>query len=490
MKSPLNQFVVLARRWTWMIVLGVVICSGATFAVSKIVHPVYQASATIILNLGPSAQNYSSFTASVQAIPTYAQLLTSPSVLNPVVARHQGLTYQQLSAMITVKPQPNTLLIVLTVENGDPSLAAQLADEIGQSFAQFSNSQFSGTIQILPAQVPVDPIRPKVLTDTVIGALVGLGLAIALIIIFEWIDDRPTSSEEVQELLGIEVLTVIPHLSRKQRTNSIEEVPALTEGCRMLSASLNAAQMVKPFKLLMITSTLSGEGKSTIAVNLATFLAMEGKRVLLVDANLRNPALDQHFQLDKLEEPASAIMRTWTKFEGDLKGQQTDIANLHVLTAGALISDSTDLLQPPWADQFFEHLKKVPFDYIIFDTPPLLPVADTQILASYVQMAVLVVDASKTSRKELLRVKQILKRLRTTLLGAVLNKSRWPVPGEIRRYLKNTRPRRADIAMAMTMPQKAASLTSSPDTPSVNGAVDLDATVTLPRQSWPKDEKS
>jgi len=294
----------------------------------------------------------------------------------------------------------------------------------------------------------------------------------------------------VQELLGIEVLTVIPHLSRKQRTRSIEDVPALIEGCRMLSASLNAAQTVEPFKLLMITSTLSGEGKSTIAVNLATFLAMEGKRVLLVDANLRNPALDQHFQLDKLVEPASAFMRTWTKIEGDLNGQQTDVANLHVLTAGALISNSTDLLQPPWADRFFEHLKKVPFDYIIFDTPPLLPVADTQILASYVQMAVLVVDASKTSRKELLRVKQILRRLHTTLLGAVLNKSRWPVPGEIRRYLKNTRPRQADIAMAMTMPQKAASLTSSPDMPSVNGAVDPDATVTLPRQPWPRDEKS
>src|SRR3989442_1675863 len=83
------------------------------FGISKFDHPVYQASATFFLNVGE-------FPVSVQAVPTYAQLLTSPPVLDPVVERHAGLTLDQLRAMITVKPQPNTALIELDVENTNP----------------------------------------------------------------------------------------------------------------------------------------------------------------------------------------------------------------------------------------------------------------------------------------------------------------------------------------------------------------------------------
>src|SRR2546428_2882475 len=101
----------------------------------------------------------------------------------------------------------------------------QRANEISKSFAQCSNSQPPATIQILPAQEPRAPIRPKVLQDTGIGALVGLGLALAFIVIFEWIDDRLASPEEVQELLGMGVLAVIPHISRKQLTKQAEEIP-------------------------------------------------------------------------------------------------------------------------------------------------------------------------------------------------------------------------------------------------------------------------
>jgi polysaccharide biosynthesis transport protein len=490
MKNPLTHYIVLVKRWAWMVVLGVVICSGATFAVSKLIHPVYQASATLILNLGEAGLNYSNLQAGVQAIPTYAQLITSPVVLNPVVARHPGLTYQQLSAMITVKPQSNTLLIELDVENSDPRLAAQLANEVSQSFEQFSNTQLPGTIQILPAQVPLEPIRPKALVDTGIGALVGLGLALVLIIIFEWLDDRLASSEEVQELLGIEALTVIPHLPRRQRTKSVGEIPMLAEGCRILSASLNTAQREKPFKLVMITSALAGEGKSTIAVNLATFLAIEGKRVLLVDANLRNPALEQYFQLDKHPELASVLSGTWTEIEGSLNGQPTDVPNLRVLTAAALTYGSTHLLQSPWAHRLFEHFKPAPFEYIIFDTPPLLSLADAQILAAYAQVTVLVVDASKTPRKALLRVKQILKRLHSTTLGAVINKSRWTEFGEIRRYSNDVMPPPADIATALTRPHIASVMVRPPDTSAVNGSVDSDVTIILPRPHRARDEKS
>jgi polysaccharide biosynthesis transport protein len=184
MKNSLSYYILLVKRWTWLVILGIGICSGATFLISKFLPPLYQASSMIVVSINSSTSAYDNLNASVQAIPTYVDLLTNPEVLNPVVAQHQGLTLEELKSMMSVKPQANTQLIELDVENRDPVLAAQLANEIGRSFAQFANEQFPGTVQILPAQKPTDPVRPKPLLYTGIAAIVGLGLALALILMF------------------------------------------------------------------------------------------------------------------------------------------------------------------------------------------------------------------------------------------------------------------------------------------------------------------
>ena len=428
MQSPLSRYTMIARRWAWMVILGIVLCGGVTYVVSKLAHPSYQASSTLILNVCTAQSSaYDCTTAGLEALPTYAQLLTSPVVLDPVVARHQGLTLKQLMAMVTAKPQSNTLLMNVLVTNTDPNLAAQLANEVSQSFAQFSNTRLPGTVQIIPAQVPVDPIGLKPTYTAAIGALVGFGLALALIVIFEWIDDRLRNPEEAQDLLGTDVLTILPRAKQKQLIARPEEAPILAEGCRVLCANVNAAQAIKPFKLVMVTSALADEGKSTVAANLASYMALSGKRVLLVDANLRNPKLDTFFQLENHESLSQAFLRAWAKISIELDGQPTDISTLRVLTAGIAPSNPAELFQTPAAKRVFEHFQAASnFDYIIFDTPSLLPVADTQALAAYMQALILVVDASSTPRKALARVRQTVKRMHIPLLGVVINKNPWP----------------------------------------------------------------
>lgn len=397
---------------------------------SKLTPPVYEAAANLLVRSCPSASNGTSsaddcLNASTGAVPTYAQLLTNPVVLEPVVAQHPELTLKQLDSMISVKPQANTQLIELDVDAGNPQLAMQLANDISQSLAQFVNTQLPGTVQVLPAEQPIDPIKPRPLQYAAIGALVGLGLALSLIFLFEWNDDRLANPEEVQELLNMEILMFMPKLSRFQGKKQAKEIPVLAEKYRILCANLNAVQAAKPFKLAMITSTLAGEGKSNIAANLASFLAMTGKHVLLVDANLHHPALDQHFRLDNHQGLSNILLDTWAQMEVDLDGQATSIPTLRVLTVGTASSHSAELLQAPLTSQLFEDFKKAPFDYVIFDTSALLPVADTQILAAYMQATVFVVDASKTSRKALLRARRVLDKTHTTVLGVVINKSQW-----------------------------------------------------------------
>ena len=451
MQNPLSRYMTIAKRWMWLLLLGVVICGGATYVVSKIIRPTYQASTTLILTVGTGPSAYDTTTATLEALPTYASLLSTPIVLNPVISQHPGLTIQQLEGMMTVKPQSNTQLIELDVENTNPVLAAQLANEISQSFAQYANTQLSGTIKVLPAQTPITPVKPKPSLDAAIGALVGLGLAIALIIIFEWLDGRLASSEEVEEKLGLETLTIIPQLSRSERNKSIEEIPALAERCRTLSSSLNSKQAMKPFKFVMVTSALPGEGKSTIAANLAYFLAITGKRVLLVDANLRQPSLDQHFQLDAHPGFADALLESWANLDIKIDGQPTEIPTLFVLTGGSVHANAADMLSSSISKQLFRNLAEAPYDYIIFDTPPVLPVADAQILAGLIETAILIVDASKTPLKLLLRAKHVLSRTSTEILGVVINKSPWSDYGDIRHYMSGVRqPKESFISVMQT----------------------------------------
>jgi capsular exopolysaccharide synthesis family protein len=431
MQGPLNRYLMLARRWAWVIVLGVVVCGGVTYIISKSTSPIYQARAIFVVNADPTSSNA---TSSIAAAPTYAQLLTNPVILNPVVAKHKGMTLNQLNAMISVKLQTNTQLIELDIQNNDPHFATQIANEVGQSYLKYVNSQLQGTVQMLPAQVPNDPIAPKPLQDSGIGALIGLGLALTLIVIFEWVEDHISSPENAQELLAQELLVIIPQSSGQQKS-IVKGSAILAEKYRMLVASLNTAQAIKPFKVVMITSALPGEGKSTVAANLASFLARTDRKVLLIDANLHNPVLYKRFGIANERGFSTVFLERWSSPSPELYGQEiTAIRGLRVLPSGPALSASAELLQSSLAHQLFNHLREAPFDYVVVDAPPLLPVADAQILASLVQAVLLVVDANKTPRRALLRTKRLLDRTHARILGIALNKSPWSDYGTSQSY--------------------------------------------------------
>lgn len=423
----LDRYKLLAKRWTWLILLGVIFCGCTTFLVSMFIPPSYQASATLIVNLDSSPSSSDNITASELAVPTYAQLIATAAVLGPVAARHPGMTVQQLNAMLVVNPQSNTQLIVLDVQHNNPHLAMQLANEISQSFVQFAQGRLAGAITFVAATLPTRPIGPTALQKASLGAVAGLGFALALIVVFVYLEDLPTSAAEVQALLDVEPLATISQVPRKQeqRVQASEEPPAVIEGCHLLSTSLKSLQEAQAFKTLMITSAQAQEGKSTIAMKLASILAQSGKNVLLVDANLRQPTLHQHFLLDNQWGLANALSAPWLSFSHNLFGQATTIPTLRVLTAGTLSANAAELLESAWADKLFGYLQLAPFDFVIFDAPSLLAQADTQILASHVEALLMIVDVTHTSRRTLRRVKPVLDRVPTAIAGLVINKSPW-----------------------------------------------------------------
>jgi capsular exopolysaccharide synthesis family protein len=324
--------------------------------------------------------------------------------------------------MVSADTVPNTQLIKLNVESNDPVLAAQLANEICQSFEHFATGQLPVSIHILPADQPLGPVRPKPLSDTLIGALAGSGFSVAFIIIFERIDHL-TDLEQVQDVLDIEVIGAIAQLPRGQHL--LKTTPTLAETYHALCARLDALQSTHGCKLLMITSAMASEGKSTIAANIAYSLALIGKHVLLVDAHFRRAKLHQYLHLANSRGLSDVFSEMWVQRGLELYSQATDLPTLHVLTAGTLPPNPTALLQSPLISQFFEHCKHLAVDYVIIDTPALAENKDAYLLLSLVQGVVVVIDTSGRSRYELLRVKRMLRGARTQILGAIINKHCW-----------------------------------------------------------------
>jgi capsular exopolysaccharide synthesis family protein len=447
MQSPLIYYARMLRRWLWLLVAGSLLCAVGTYGVSKVLPPTYQASAVLIVNLKSSTSAYDNISASQLAATTYASLLTSSELLKPVVEKHPGLTLEQLSAMTSAKVQSNTSLISVTVSNSRPALAAELANEICESFADYANAQLRyassqpvDSVQIVPAERPVDPIRPKPSLYGAIGGLVGLGLALALIFLLEWLDDRPASSDEVRDLLDQEILTHLPRLSRRQLAVEREEVPLLAEAYRRLCACLNAAQARSPFKLLMVASSLGGEGRSEVVTQLALFLAMTGKRVLLVDADMRRPELHRRFAAGEEVGP-NTFLECWEQFEGQGTTLETTLPTLRVLAASVQPARPVELLQAPRVAQVFQRFEASPFDYVLFDSSPLLPVADAQVLAMRVDACLLVVDQARVSRRGLRRARSLLASTGVRCVGLVLNRCRQTEAdeGAGQQYLRKTR---------------------------------------------------
>lgn len=422
MGNIFKYYAVLAGRWMWMVVVCALVCGGATYLISTFLRPVYQASAYLVIDIG--ASTHPSVTESLQAVPTFAQLITIPTVLNPVVAQHQGMSTQDLLSMLSVKPQTNTQIIELDVQASSPRLAADLANQVGQSFAQYINTDSPGTVQIIQAATPTFPTQPRPLQDAGIGTLVGAILALILVLLFEWIGNRPTSVEQIQELLGGEIMTLVPRISRKSWRRSIQGVT--TEKLCMICAGLNVAQAGKSFKLVMFTSALAGEGKSTVVSNVAINLAQAGKQILLIDLNIHRPALAQQFHLNSQPGLTNLLARNSPYVPVEQYIQATEFPRLYALTAGTQQMSSSEFLLALANTQLFSRLKQTPFDYVLFDAPPLFTVAETQILASSIEALMLVVNGSRTPCRVLTRTRQFLWRLQSTrVLGVVVNQSSW-----------------------------------------------------------------
>lgn len=361
-------------------------------------------------------------------VQSYTSIATSPAVTDAVIKQlHLSLSEEQLAAKITADAPVNTVLINLHVTDHDPQEAAILAnlvalqfDEVVQKTEQAgAGSKPVVTLTVIhPAIVPISPIAPSKVIYIGLGFVLGLLLGLGVVIVRDLLDNTMKSAADF-EPLGIPVLAQVPFDKRTVNTPNAfgdDSQNARCEAYRQLRTNLQFVEVEKSRRVIAISSPISGEGKSTTALNLAVVLAESGFRVCLMEADLRRPALAQSLGL-VAEVGFTTVLIGRATLQEVL---QPVSDNLTVLLAGPCPPNPSELLLSDHARSIIAELARKS-DYVIIDTAPLLPVADGAQVAALADATLIVQRAGRSTRDEVQHALQTLSQVGVKPVGVVLN---------------------------------------------------------------------
>ena len=281
----------------------------------------------------------------------------------------------------------------------------------------------SSIVQIEPASIPIEPVRPRTVLNIAVAGLVSAILACGLIVGVDLLNDTVKTPEQIVDKLGLPVLGVISHY--KKYTDGIpitesQPLSPISEAFRALRTNVKyaGAGLDIPPRSIMVTSALPGEGKTDVLVNLGVVLAQNKLRVLLIDADMRRPALHPRLGLENLIGLSQIFVHPELGISEFL--QPTRISGLTAITAGDSPPNPSELLGSQLMATILEQLKNS-FDVILIDTPPALAVTDAAVMLPFIEGMLLVIKPGSTGIAPLRRVVNQFHQLNANLLGVVLN---------------------------------------------------------------------
>jgi succinoglycan biosynthesis transport protein ExoP len=304
--------------------------------------------------------------------------------------------------------------------------------------AQVSAGLKASNIRIVDsAEVPEDPVRPRVLLNLAVGLVLGTGLGIGLAFFGEYLDNTIKTPDQVEKLLRLPALGVLPSFMRGMpaRTDeadslsitspnqpagvapAIQTNPAFQEAYRSLRTSILLSANPVP-KTILITSALPGEGKTTTTVNLGATLASLGNRVVIIDCDMRRPSCHRSTGVQNKPGFVQCLTGHVTLPEAILP--VPGVANLSVIPCGPIPPNPAEVLSSPVTMEMLRRLREQ-FEYVLVDSPPLLSVADSRILATATDAVVLVVRAFSTPYDAVRRARALLYGAGARILGVALN---------------------------------------------------------------------
>lgn len=281
------------------------------------------------------------------------------------------------------------------------------------------------------ATLPKRPVGPNQRLTILATGLIGFVLASGAAYLLVHLDDSVQSPEEIEHLTGLSTLTGIAKIRQKKKESELitmrEPRSPISEAFRSLRTGIQFSDIDAEQHILLVTSALPSEGKSSIASNLAVVMAQSGQKTLLIDADLRKPVQHRFFNISKEPGLINLLFSLDLNSDDETKERilkqfisQSPVPDLHVLSSGAIPPNPSELLGSIKMKGVLNLLSKY-YDYIILDSPPVLPVTDAVIMSTLAQSVLLVVSVGQTSRNQLKQSVERLREVKANIVGTIMN---------------------------------------------------------------------
>lgn len=452
----------------WLIGIVAVLCAVLTLVGTVLfVAPKYDSSTMFYVNnssLSLEDMDFSISTGDISAskslVKTYIVILNSRETLNDVID-YAGVnrTYSEVKRMIQAEAVDSTEVFQVTVTSDDPVEAEQIADAIAYILPKRISKIIQGTTAVVvdSAILPKGSSAPNYTQNTLVGFLVGFVGIVAVLAILELMDNTIRQEDDITQISSHPILAAVPDITAPSKSSAYGRKMGKTEEVAKPDVPLIGGEIpftaLESYKLLRtklqfsfaegdgcrvigVTSALSGEGKSLTSINLAYSLSELGKRVILIDADMRRPTLAKKLSIKS--EPGLSSCLTGQRDLNNLL-QNCGIAGnekaFRVIAAGQNPPNPVELLSSNRMDVMLETLRKH-YDYIILDMPPVTEVSDVLAVANKLDGVLLVVRHNMCNRTVLNSTVRQLAFVNAKVLGVVYNGVNEEVDGYFKKYYK------------------------------------------------------
>ncbi|MFK0006916.1 polysaccharide biosynthesis tyrosine autokinase [Paenarthrobacter sp. NPDC090520] len=434
-------------RAHWISVIAITILGGiAAFGWTLTQAKVYSADASGIISVGVNKDLGTAMageTYSKSRAKSYLDVAKSRSVAETVIQdlNLQDTTPEKLIARVSAQNPQDTATLKFTAQANSPTAARDLAEAwvsaVGKQVDQLEKGGTNSTETSIvsfrsldAAQLPTSPSSPNTRLALAIGLVAGLLLAIGYALLRNVFDRRVRSAVRLESETGVAVIGTVPfhknfdgsnRIVLSQGGNDLENKNhqdyAVAEAIRELRTNLQFMDVDNPPRIIVVTSALPGEGKTTVIANLAQTIAASGQRVVVVDGDLRRPKLAKTFGLLTNVGLTDVLIGRATL--NDVLQPWGESGDLFVLGAGSVPPNPSELLGSNVMHTLLEDIAK--HAIVLVDAPPLLPVTDAAILTARTDGAIVVSRAGKTTYDQLKRALQNLDRVKGRPLGLIIN---------------------------------------------------------------------
>lgn len=431
----LKEFFYIVRKRLFSILLITLTVTLATGVVSYfVIKPKYKVDISVIIGktenkINSSAPTYNDVMMYQTMVKTYSKLTKSRIVAENVIneLNLKSMKVSDLLSMITVTQDIDTQFLTITVVSKDPEQAMNIANQFAKSLKKVSIKINEVDIVKLidEAQLPTIKDSPKPALNIAIACFLGIMISIGLVFLLEYLDNTIKTKEDVEKVVKLPVIGTITlneikdNANMQKKTAAIKKLKSqISEQFRTLRTNIRFSSLGDEIKSIIVTSSLPGEGKSTVISNLALAMASSGKKVVIMDCDFRKPNIHKRFSLSNSKGLTNILVQD-KKLEEIIIA--TDVTNLYVLTSGPIPPNPSELLGSNNMKTILNDLINI-FDIVLIDTPPILTITDAQILSALSQGTIIVSSYGKTEKNELLSAKENIDKVGGKILGVVINK--------------------------------------------------------------------